>query len=416
MPTNTDRVNLSDARYIATRELNKREVYNDRSGGRWNGFSDPNPSFSPYDLYGSTYRTAIYDEMSKASPVIAQALRQMADAISSMSIKIEPSGDSPKHQIAAARCEDVLTNMGNQSLKAWIWDVVYHTVINGHSLFEVVVTEDDVLDLYRVRSNTIQSFISDDGLFVGTNVTAEGSSVFLPAEKGILISMEDFPGNWWGTSLLRPLVSTYQMYKTSVLNFLAGQRNSKGFLSIQENGEATQEDWYAIQSFLTDYYNDVESPLILSRQFDVEFVTTSNMALQEIKEMYDKYENTIREYLFDSVNNLGEHGSRALGSEFRVSDSQKFARFVSTWEDLLNGKGGDHASILMTILEYSGFDDPSLCPVFRIEDNSEQDIDAQVNSIKTLVDAGIVTRDDLGDETVARIIQQIGYQPLGLLE
>ena len=405
-------INILDAQVVATRGLHDTSVTDDRNGGRGrlSGYSDPNPQITPWDLYGSGWGTGIYDEMSRSHPIIASALRTMADSIADLDRKIVPSGDTVDHRLAAAYCQHMVDRMVHGSFRSWIWEAVYHTSVGGHVLHEIVVDNDARLSLRRVRSASILEFKSDHGVYQGASVQTNTASVNLPAGKSVLISAQDHPGHWWGTALLRPLVATYQAYKATLQNFIASQRNSKGFLVAKETGETTQESWMAIQRFLTDFYNNVDSPLILDRSIDMSWMETSSPALREVVDMYDRYDATVREYLMDTINSLGMHGSRALGSEYRASDANKFAKFVSLWEERLNGSGHHHSSLLYRLCEIGGFSDPaSVVPRIELVDTTEVDLTGQIETLISMVTSGLVTREDLGEERVQRILSDLGY-------
>ena len=406
---------IRDAHYIMTHDLENRLV-NNNTPSSYNGWTDPNGSLYPLDFFGTVWQTGIYDEMSKSHPIIAQTLDVQADAIANMTIEICPSGESVQHLLAAELCKYSFEN-SNMGLKFFIRDIIHKTSTNGHALYELVFNEDkNCVDLFYVRSSSILQFESNAGVYEGCRLNTETQSLFLDQEKSLLVSLEDFPGNYYGISQLRKLLSTYQAYKATYQNFLASQRNSKGFLQVKETGETTEQSWRNALDWMNRYYNnDDNNGLILDRNLEVSFLTAGNSVLPEFTATIDKYEKTIRDAMMDTINNLGmESGSRALGSQFMVSDAQKFAQYVSTWETLLNSRYY-HSNILKKITQIMDID-PDYAPYFKIIDNSEQDVEAQIRALQALAAMGANIMKDLGPASLARLYKMIGFEPTGLIE
>jgi len=120
----------------------------------------------------------------------------------------------------------------------------------------------------------------------------------------------------------------------------------------------------------------------------------------------------VREALSQSLKNLGiagNGGSLALGKELAVTDAVQFMEHVSEFLMLLNGENAIESNFLEVCTELLGFDPKTHTPKFVVVDNTATDNDENIELLIQMMKDGIITREDLPEGTIDKLLDKIGF-------
>jgi hypothetical protein len=102
-------------------------------------------------------------------------------------------------------------------------------------------------------------------------------------------------------------------------------------------------------------------------------------------------------------------GSLALGQEISAEAQRRVVKKIDQFLTLINGCNDLHSNLLEVITEILGFDPAKYTPHIVVIDNTEQDTAEGAQSLANLIKDGVLTREDVGEENIHRIIEAMGY-------
>jgi hypothetical protein len=147
---------------------------------------------------------------------------------------------------------------------------------------------------------------------------------------------------------------------------------------------------------------------------DINMLQVSQPGVDGARTMFEYFDQLIREALGQSLKNLGiggAGGAYALGKELAVNDAVQFMEHVDEFLMLLNGENAVESNFLEVCTELLGFDPRTETPKFVVIDNTATDEDENVEMLLQLMKDGIITREDLPEGTIDKLLDKIGFGP-----
>jgi hypothetical protein len=236
--------------------------------------------------------------------------------------------------------------------------------------------------------------------------------VTVDAAKLAWFGNKTFEGNYWGLPMIRPVVAAYSAYKEDVKNYLSLRRLQKGVLIAQETGAGSnKQSWDAVKSWLRRFYQGQTLPILLNEGMNLEHLSATQPGIDSYDKMMSYWDSKIRGALDDSLFNLGADGvgSLALGKEISIEAQRRVVNKIDQFLALINGETDLHSNVLEVITELIGFDPHQHTPCIEVVDNTEVDTAESALQLATLIKDGVITREEAGDENVARMIEALGY-------
>jgi len=387
-------------------------------GGDLAGWRDSNKTLAPADLVGRIYTAGILSEMRQSSDVIAPSLNALKARVASLEYKVVPEHEDPseKDVIAAQGVEFILRNMPYLSLEKFISDVWDDRTAYGFSLWEIQFPTEGPdafkLHLHRIAPWQVYEWNlnEDRNRLDSVRIDNGDGLVTVPAGKLVWFGEKTFPGNYWGYPTIRPAVAAYSAYKEDIKNYLGLRRMQKGVLIAQETGAGSNRDsWNAVRSWLRRYYQGQSLPLLLNEGMNLEHLAVTQPGIDSYDKMLTYWDSKLRGALDDALFNLGADGigSLALGKEISAEAQRRIVSKISQFLDIINGKTDYCSDLLAVITELIGFDRKHT-PCIVVIDNTENDHSENALALAGLIKDGVLTREDVGEENIKRIIEALG--------
>lgn len=382
------------------------------------GFLDPNPELSPQDLYGLTPKNVgTFFAMRYTHAVICAAMNFRQRAMMSLSYGLEPARDTPQAAAAAIAVADAFERMPGWSLASWVSRTVDSVATYGFCLYEL--RSDDGVSIYPfpVAPNLIQQWIPDVTYtrLAGVLFFSGSQQVTAPASRFAWYGNAVQPGNFWGMSELRSLLSLYATSEQDIRLYLQQQLMARGFVYAKQTDDAAPVGEATIAQlleWLSAIPKGSAAPIILPPGVELATITIQNPTIGAFGETQMRNNAQFREALMSSLGSLGisGDGARALGEEFRVADQQRFRAAVETYLAMLNGDTGPESSLLRALTENAGYP-PECTPRVVTLDNTGMDAVANVSTLVQLAGSGFVTPPDLSADSKDRLIRGVGLEP-----
>jgi hypothetical protein len=147
---------------------------------------------------------------------------------------------------------------------------------------------------------------------------------------------------------------------------------------------------------------------------DINMLQVSQPGVDGARSIFEYFDNLIREALGQSLKNLGiagNGGSLALGKELAITDAVQFMEHVTDFLMLLNGENAVESNFLEVCTELLGFDPRTETPKFVVINNTATDEDENVDLLIQMMKDGIITREDLPEGTIDKLLTKIGFGP-----
>ena len=389
-------------------------------GGIDAGWRDSNNMLRPSDLVGRVFNAGILTEMRQSSDVVAPTMNALKANVATLEYAVEPKSEyaDEKSKVAAEGVEYVLRNMPYLSLESFIsstWDDV---ASYGFSLWEMHMPTEGrnafKFSLNRIAPWQVYEWQLDKdrtGL-TGVRVDNGDGIVTIDAAKLVWFGTKQFEGNYWGLPMVRPVVAAYSAYKEDVKNYLSLKRLQKGVLIAQETGAGSnKQSWDAVKSWMRRFYQGQTLPLLLNEGMKLDHLSATQPGIDSSYNMMTYWDSKVRGALDDSLFNLGADGvgSLALGQEISAEAQRRVVKKIDQFLTLINGCNDLHSNLLEVITEILGFDPAKYTPHIVVIDNTEQDTAEGAQSLANLIKDGVLTREDVGEENIHRIIEAMGY-------
>lgn len=384
--------------------------------GRTAGFLEPNREVSPWDLFGLSPRElGILYRMRWAHPVISSGMDFAERAISAIEFGLEPSGQSIRAVAARNAVERELLQTPGFSLPSWVAGTIDLMRTYGFAAQEIVDAGDGRHILPRTIAPHILQEWQLDGDFIGLRgVTVQSGATLrtLDIDRFAWYGRQAFPGHYYGISDLRKLLALFAAYEQDLRTYLDQQRLARGILYAQEvEGLTNQTSVDRMIDYLIRYHNGEDFPLIAPAGVTPAVISVVNPSLSHFKDMLGYYDTAFREALMSSLGSLGINGegARSLGESFRVVDAQRLKAALDAYLRLLNGELSPYSSFLRMVTINAGYE-AEFTPRIVCAGQIGVDMTQQRTDLVQLTNAGLVTREDLGQENIDRLIQGLGFE------
>jgi hypothetical protein len=425
MAENEDLQQLQDINRSAAKELEREDqqvkaFY--RGYGEDVGYEDPNTLISPRDLHGRGGNLGVLYEMRYSDPIIASTMDFRRDSVGALKYDIVPRSADPS-AIEREVCEAVswfIEKSLGCSLSDLVADIYDQVFSFGFYLAEPQIPLDGpdagLLKLHRVPSYQVAWFNVDKHTRTYlTSVKLDNGDTYdeVDADRLIWYGNSFFPGNYWGMSDLRKLLSIFSAKKQDLLSYLTLRRLQSGILYFQENGEHPNNvnSWNVAKTYLQQYFRGQASPLILNAGLDLKFQSADIPALNGFEGTAAYFDSLMREALGSSLKNLGiggAGGAYALGKELAISDAEQFRAHVNDFLELLDARSIGSASLMPLITTYLGFPE-RYAPRIVAVDNTSLDEAQNLTMLRDLIKDGILTVDQLPAGFSDAILEKLGF-------
>lgn len=385
------------------------------------GFIDSNKLLDPDDLYGDYNQPEIYFEMRHAHDIISSIMSFRRNSVYNIEYDIVPCTEEPtiKQQVAAEAVKSLIENMPYCDLNEFVATTYDEIATYGFSLYEIWIPEEgpnkNKLHLLPIPSFLVEYWILDetDTHLKAVRINTGDTFREIPVEKIVWFGKQSYPGNFFGISDLRKLLSIYSAYKEDLKNYLSLRRLQNGVLYFQEkdNGNNTESSWDVAANYLIQYFQGNATPLILNSGMELKHLNATQPGIDGYHNIFGYFDKKITAALDSSLNNLGIDGvgSLALGKEVSIKDHEKFVAHVNSFLSMVNGKTAPESHLLRTITELLGFD-PDVCtPQIIAIDNTEANLAESIQIAFGAIKDGIFTREDFGEENIKRVIDELGF-------
>ena len=406
----------------AKKELEENDYRGPFLGIQDAGFKDPNELISTTDLYGTIYESGVFFEMRYADPIIGSIMEFRKNSVSALEYNVVPKDKAPTdtQKMAAESVKWLINRIPNQSLNGFISHAYDQIFSFGFALYELHVPEDGpnkgIVCMYHIPAFQVEWFNLDKTRtrLESVRVSLGDKIITIPASKLVWFGDMLFPGNYWGNSDLRKLMAIFSAKKQDLQNYLVLRRLQQGILYFKENGEYPNNanSWQNAKNFLTQYFSGKPSPLLLNAGMDINMLNVSQPGLDNAEKMFNYFDNLIREALGQSLKNLGiagNGGSLALGKELAVTDAVQFMEHVTEFLLMLNGENAVESNFLEILTELLGFNPRTDTPKLVVVDNTATDEEENVDLLIQLLKDGIISREDLPEGTIEKLLNKIGF-------
>ena len=413
-------INRSAAKELEREDQAVKAFY--RGYGEDVGYEDPNTLLSPRDLHGRGGNLGVLYEMRYSDPIIASTMDFRRDSVGALKYDVVPRSADPS-AVELEVCEAVKWFI-ERSLGCSLSDMVaeiYDQVFSfGFYLAEPQIPLDGpdagLLKLHRVPSYQVAWFNVDKHTRTYlTSVKLDNGDTYqeVDADRLVWYGNSFFPGNYWGMSDLRKLLSIFSAKKQDLLSYLTLRRLQSGILYFQENGDHPNNvnSWNVAKNYLQQYFRGQPSPLILNAGLDLKYQTADIPALNGFESTAAYFDSLMREALGSSLKNLGiggAGGAYALGKELSIADAEQFRAHVNDFLELLDARSVGSASLMPLITSYLGFPE-RYAPRIVALDNTSLDEAQNLNMLRDLIKDGILTVDQLPEDFASSILERLGY-------
>lgn len=381
--------------------------------GRFAGFLEPNVEISPNDLFGlSPRQLGILYRMRWAHPVISAGMDFAQNAVESIEYGLEPANKSLAAYAARNAVEREILQTPGFSLSRFVGTVWDNAGTYGFAALETTTPDGAHIVPRLIPPHLINMWLLEPDYIglQGASVISGGTVRTLPASQFSWYGRQAFPGHWYGVSRLRKLLSLFAAYEQDLRTYLDQQRLARGILySAEKEGLANQLSVDRMIDYLSRYHQGEDFPIIVPAGMTLEVASVVNPSLSHFKDMLGYYDTAFREALMSSLGSLGINGegARSLGESFRVVDAQRLKAALDAFLRELNGETCERSNFMQLLTINAGYS-PDLTPRIVCAGQIGVDMTQQRTDLVQLTNAGLVTREDLGQENIDRLIEGLG--------
>ena len=332
--------------------------------GRSAGWLESNDKFTVEFLHGTAKTTGKLLEIRRTDDVISPAVDSRRELMAGLTYGIRPPRrfrNDATAQRAAIEVKARLESMPGTSIPWWVSEVYDHWYTSGFNLDEIVLDWANRVRFDHVRPGVIAQFNPDDSGrgWESVKVRTRLSFATVGAEKFAYTPRLPQPGEFWGESGVRCLLTTSETTLQLYSALLQSIRYSMGFpwLEDQGNGIVTDTDKNnALQSFsdvlkgksILAYFGKKVKPQILSSQ---------TPAMSQFGPLATFQAERKQAAARNSLANLGVRGvgARSLGETVHDSDMAMVKGHLDLFMRNLSGEGQRTASVMHTLAALSGY-------------------------------------------------------------
>ena len=383
--------------------------------GRYAGFFDPNVEITPQDLFGLSPRNlGILYRMRHAHPVIASGMDFAARAVEAVDYGLEPADGSIRARAARDAVERAFRQMRGYTLPSWIAATFDDVRTYGASWQELRSDDGRTLYPHRIAPHLIQMVnYAPDFIELGSVTVQSGAGLqTLGVDALAWYGRQAWPGHYYGLSDLRKLLAIFSAYEQDLRTYLDQQRLARGILHTRETEAGTNAvSVDEVVDWLIAYHNGEDRPIHLPYGIELHVTNVTNPAVAHFRDMLGYYDTLMRETLMSALGSLGINGegARSLGESFRVVDAQRLRAALDAFLRMINGETSPYSSLLRALTINAGYS-ADLCPRVVCAGQVGIDMAQQRADLVALVGAGIITRADLGEANVRRLIEGLGLE------
>ncbi len=389
-------------------------------GTTLNGWYDPNKSIRPEDLIGKVYDPGLLTEMRYASDIIAPIMNDAEAAVCSLEYDVIPQVDHPttSQSLCARAIKHALNSMPFLSLERFSSTVWNQMSTYGFSLWEMHMPTEGP-DAFKFMLHNIApwqvewfNLTEDRHRLESVRINNGDSTVTVPISKLVWFGDDAFTSNYWGSPILRPVMSAYSAYKEDIKNYMALRRLQKGVLVAKENGDGSNTaSWTNVRTWMRRFYSGQSLPLLLNSGMDLDFLQVTQPGIDNYNNMLSYWDSKIRGALNSSLGNLGIDGvgSLALGQEVASKDKSALVDRTNRFLEFINGRTNVDSQLLAIMAELMGFNPKTDVPKIIALDNTVQDMSENAMTLASWIKDGVLEPEFVGEENKRTMLESIGF-------
>ncbi len=389
-------------------------------GASLSGWYDPNKQLRPEDLVGKVYDAGLLTEMRYASDIVAPIMDDAEAAVASIEYCVVPREENAtqSQKLAAEAIKTVLTSMPYLSLESFISTVWDQMSTYGFSLWELHMPTTGPHAFKFMIHNIVPwqvewfELSEDRHRLKGVRINNGDGTITVPASKLVWFGDSQFASNYWGSPLLRPVISAYSAYKEDIKNYLALRRLQKGVLIAKENGEGSNTaSWTTVKAWMRRFYAGQSLPLMLNPGMDLDFLQVTQPGIDTYNNMLSYWDSKIRGALNSSLGNLGVDGvgSLALGQEVAANDRTALVNKTNRFLEFINGNTNVDSQLLAIMTELLGFNPHTDTPMIVALDNTEKDMSENATTLASWIKDGVLDLGFIGEKNKRTMLESLGF-------
>ena len=389
-------------------------------GASLSGWYDPNKQLRPEDLIGKVYDAGLLTELRYASDIVAPIMDDAEAAIASIEYDIVPREEnaSQSQKLAAEAIKTVFDSMPYLSLERFISTVWDQSATYGFSLWEMQMPTTGPNAFKFMIHNIVPwqvewfELSEDRHRLKGVRVNNGDGVITVPASKLAWFGDSQFASNYWGSPLLRPVISAYSAYKEDIKNYLALRRLQKGVLVAKENGDGSNTaSWSTVKTWMRRFYGGQSLPLMLNAGMDLDFLSVTQPGIDTYNNMLSYWDSKIRGALNSSLGNLGVDGvgSLALGQEVAANDRTALVNKTNRFLEFINGNTNVDSQLLAIMTELLGFNPHVDTPMIVALDNTEKDMSENATTLAGWIKDGVLDLGFIGEKNKRTMLESLGF-------
>lgn len=367
----------------------------------WSGQTD-NPSFVWQQLFTNpAFAMTVYDDMEEKTGSISSNLETRINGTLSKTWRIKPASESREDRKIAEFVEDTFRNYGNFN---GILEEALQAVYKGVSIGEKIYADGgDRVYIEKIKFHPQYYFSFGDGEFAQFSNTMiwrqtgplrlrEGvtldaiSGQVLDENKFFVFTYRPRYGNRWGTPLARKLYWAGWFLRSSAKQWLKYLEKGTGAVVARYNdgaAQAEQDNALGAAQAIVE-----ESAVAIPKKFLLEVHEMVRSVGSSHREFVDNYckSDITQIILGQTLTSRGSDGggSRALGE---VHERVQADRIEVDCIQLMQAINAPRSIVDNTV--FYNFGPGKKRPVFEIEYESKEDLDALAKRLTTLKDLGL---------------------------
>ena len=339
-----------------TRQVPTRNRALGSSVGSW----DPNPEFTPDQLYGVRDKVGLLERTRKTHPILAPALDSRAEFIVALDYRIVPRRDTPEAAAAAVGVARALAACETHDLPSLIAAVYESLMTFGHSV--VAVDNTAALRLTVVHPSMIQRFdVEQPAGSVLTGVQIYDLAQPLDPKATGVVSRSSWVGQFRGDSVLRPMLATQAVEEKLIQGVLRALAASTGVPVAKIGGGVgpiSADEAEEVDELLTLLVTGDSGIARVRDRHEIEWIASPGQALTQFGPVMTLFDARTRAAVGASLANLGitKAGNRALGEVVSDADETQLRRHLEATLRLISGTVPQVSSLMGRLAEACGYD------------------------------------------------------------
>lgn len=377
------------------------------SVGAW----DPNPEFTPAQLYGTNGTAGILEKTRRTHPILSPAMDSRKEFMQSLNYRVVARANTPTHRACAQAVADLFDGCETHTLSAWVAATYDALHSYGHSV-QTIGMGDTGVRITPVHPAMIYGFVADEETgahLIGVQI--QPNARFIDAGAVGVCSRTDWPGQWRGESILRPMLATQAIEEQLMAGVLRALAASTGtpVAKLPGVGAITPDEATEIDELLTAMVSGTSVVARVRDKVDVQWLSSPSQALSQFGPVMTLVDGRSRAAVGQALANLGvsRTGSNALGQVIQDASETDLRRHLEAALRTISGDTPATSTMMVRLAAWVGYP-AQYAP--RIEIEWERTTEATLEHIRTVSD--MIAAGHVDPESGARwVARNLGVRP-----